>query len=235
MRTSTKNSPVNRRNLLPRPFKKARVTTERANDRDARVRIEIRAAQIAPVGDTRELKIRDLKKCPWGAVPAEVNGWDMHQAGEPHETPILSAPILSARTEAGYLAREVATHEEREVRDAGAWAWDASHSVAGQYDEQLARTKSDAVTGELAIDSAVREQIEAGAAFICGDSNVMLFDASEEAPDEQAPDTEAPDEQAPDTEALDEQALDEQAPDVEAPDVEAPDTEAPDEQAPDTD
>lgn len=41
---------------------------------------------------------------------------------------------------AGYLARELATHDDRETRDADAWPWDVSRPVAGQYEEWIVRT-----------------------------------------------------------------------------------------------
>lgn len=83
-----------------------------SNDAPAAVQVEIRA----------QLVRKDPPKS-WECV-----GWNMHAQGKPEFAPI------SGEVVAGYLAREMATHNDRETRDADAWPWDPSRPVAGQYE-----------------------------------------------------------------------------------------------------
>ena len=46
----------------------------------------------------------------------------------------MTAPVVVA----GFLARELVTHDDRETRDLSAWPWDPSRPIAGQYEEWLA-------------------------------------------------------------------------------------------------
>lgn len=48
----------------------------------------------------------------------------------------------SLAEEAGWLHREMLTHEDREQRDRDAWPWDITQPIAGQY-EEWARLRAD--------------------------------------------------------------------------------------------
>lgn len=92
---------------------------ERANDKPKAVQIEIRAAEIAV----------ELTSGNPVCTVYERGGLGAYAAGC---TP-------SSRGHAGWLAREIMTHNDREYRDADAWPWDPSRPVAGQYEEWLAK------------------------------------------------------------------------------------------------
>ncbi|TMQ04650.1 MAG: hypothetical protein E6J90_50925 [Deltaproteobacteria bacterium] len=77
-----------------------------------RVAIELRAASM-DYGDS----------VPW--TDDELRGWDMHCAGE-------DATPANDGEECGYLARELATHDDRDDRDAEAWPWGVTRPIAEQ-------------------------------------------------------------------------------------------------------
>lgn len=73
--------------------------------------------------------------------------------------------------DAGWLCREMWTHDKREERDACAWTWNISRPIAGQYEEWLAREW-------LVSESERASDVEAAADFICNPSPLMM-DAQE--------------------------------------------------------
>jgi len=85
-----------------------------ANDDGDEAQIEIRAAYLAA-------EMNDP-----GTI-AENNAWWSHPNRDDDD------PWSTA----GYLARELATHDVSDQRDANAWPWDPTRPVAGQYEEQL--------------------------------------------------------------------------------------------------
>lgn len=95
-----------------------------ANDDSEAVQVEIRAAE--------------LEQGSGGATSRdERSGWEQHPWPGPVNNPehqYLSMRGWVASRHAGYLARELATHDDRENRDADAWPWDPSRPVAGQYE-----------------------------------------------------------------------------------------------------
>lgn len=88
-----------------------------------------------------------------GTVGAETDGWLAHSFG-------LDVEDHGPDAEAGWLARELATHGDRTARDLLAWPWDASRPVAGQYEEWLMSP-----LGKLASSSPKPET-----ACVCGHS-----------------------------------------------------------------
>jgi hypothetical protein len=72
--------------------------------------------------------------CPGIATTAEDWGWTDHLNGAIAEP--LDGEPADSQWHAGWLAREIATQDVRESRDADAWAWDTSRPLA----EQLAET-----------------------------------------------------------------------------------------------
>ncbi|TMQ13040.1 MAG: hypothetical protein E6J91_19730 [Deltaproteobacteria bacterium] len=55
----------------------------------------------------------------------EVRGWDMHGVDD-------DASPGNDGEECGYLARELATHDDRDDRDADAWPWSIARPIAEQ-------------------------------------------------------------------------------------------------------
>lgn len=84
---------------------------------EAPVAIEIRAVAMA----NDWLVDQELR----GYAPADWTSW------AEHEHPIGE---MTERESAGWLARELVTHGDRETRDATAWAWSKFHPIAGQYE-----------------------------------------------------------------------------------------------------
>lgn len=95
-----------------------------SNDEPAEVQVEMRAAEIERVS------AEEIGAPPVGFTANEDFGWDMHMA--PAE---YTHSVHFAKRAAGYLARELATHDDRETRDADAWPWDPSRPIAEQQDE----------------------------------------------------------------------------------------------------
>lgn len=83
-----------------------------SNDEPAEVQVEMRAAEIAAVRLLSRDEADGWKSYPDGAVVSTGSGWGV-----------------------GWLARELATHDHRETRNADAWPWDVTRPVAGQYEE----------------------------------------------------------------------------------------------------
>lgn len=80
--------------------------------------------------------------------PDVRRGWDAHFMDS--DPPFLGG--ISWR--AGWLAREIATHDDRDQRDADAWSWDISRPLA----EQFAETAAD----DAATDATVTGTSEPG-------------------------------------------------------------------------
>lgn len=89
----------------------SRFSLGESNDVPAEVQIEMRAAEL------------DYSRRAERAM--ETFGYVAHRD---HLTPSIDIE------RAGWLAREMATHNDRETRDATAWPWDPSRPVAGQYE-----------------------------------------------------------------------------------------------------
>jgi hypothetical protein len=85
-----------------------------ANDDDGagRVAVELRAATM---GYSDSVLWTD----------DELRGWDLHGDGE-------DASPANDGEECGYLARELATHDDRNDRDADAWPWSVTRPIAEQ-------------------------------------------------------------------------------------------------------
>lgn len=99
-----------------------------SNDDSDAVRVEMRAAEIASVR-------RGNPGCLRG--DSETSGWIDHFSGadladeEPREWL------------AGWLSREILTHDDRDQRDADAWSWDISRPLAEQFAETAADAADD--------------------------------------------------------------------------------------------
>jgi hypothetical protein len=91
-----------------------------SNDEPAEVQVGIRAAAIA-VDSVSDPDLHDYRTMDW-------IGWDSHEGRVADE--------LTSETAAGWLARELATHDSRETRDADAdaWPWDVNRPLAEQQD-----------------------------------------------------------------------------------------------------
>ncbi len=101
-----------------------------ANDFPIQVQTEIWAAELS-FGDPNE----------WSG-PAQW-GFEHHKNSE--STCIGYSPMW----EAGYLAREIQTHDDRAKRDSNAWPWDPARPVEGQYEEWLVARRSVFHTGQF--------------------------------------------------------------------------------------
>lgn len=110
-----------------------------SNDGSETVQIEIRAAELRSLS---EAKI------------AERWGWEDHSDGADGDASDMQSGYVS-----GYLAAEMATHDDRETRDAMAWPWDPTRPIAGQYEKWFDRI-ADGIAAEIAKPSSVAEQIE---------------------------------------------------------------------------
>lgn len=90
-----------------------------SNDDSDAVRVEIRAAEIAASKRGEPGYLRG---------ESEVSGWTDHwMCGDlMDEEPWEWA--------AGWISREISTHDDREARDAPAWPWDPTRPLAGQYE-----------------------------------------------------------------------------------------------------
>jgi hypothetical protein len=95
------------------------------------VQVEMRAAELEAWIEVDGLRIPDE------FTTAEDWGWSDHLNRVVSE-PAAGEPADS-QWHAGWLAREMATHERRDARDPDAWAWDISRPLA----EQLAETARD--------------------------------------------------------------------------------------------
>lgn len=85
------------------------------------VEIEIRAVQLA-----------DGER----ATDSEYIGMSIHARRVDLPS---SRSSLRGQLEAGWLCRELRTHDYREYRDRNAWTWDTARPIAGQYAEFIAR------------------------------------------------------------------------------------------------
>ena len=121
---------------------------------DASVQSEIRAAELEAWAVVDEL---DLPAA--GALEHECDGWLMHCRGGDLLGPL--AHTVRSAVDAGWLACEMSRHEERGERDAGAWTWDPTRPVAGQYAEWLLAQVTPHYPTGSPIDGAAR--------FVCGD------------------------------------------------------------------
>jgi len=88
-----------------------------SNDEPSAVQVEMRAAELASDVD-------------YPGEYEEVNGWWSH----PDEAGIdwVIWPPHRQEYDAGYLARELATHDRRDTRDATAWPWSIDRPLAEQ-------------------------------------------------------------------------------------------------------
>lgn len=95
-----------------------------SNDEPSAVQIEIRASELEPVmsGGVGRVSWAEHDGVRHHAKGADLNGSD--------ELP-------------GWLAAELATHEEREARDAYAWAWDIKRLIAAQDDPWMRPNEHD--------------------------------------------------------------------------------------------
>ena len=85
-----------------------------SNDEPAEVQVEILAAECAFSTTT---------------PGDEEEGWQAHRLGRHLERGEI-VPYL-----AGWLAREIATHDDREARDANAWPWDPTRTIADRWSD----------------------------------------------------------------------------------------------------
>jgi hypothetical protein len=88
-----------------------------SNDEPAAVQVEIRAAELAARHtidgiDEFDLEMREMHV-------AEYNGWNKHHPPVDYEIGVYDDQVP------GWLAREIATHDDRETRDVDTWTWDA--------------------------------------------------------------------------------------------------------------
>lgn len=86
-----------------------------SNDEPSEVQVEMRAAEVEALLDT--------------AIDGRVHamehvGWRLHERG--------TGLPLNPGNEAGWIAREIATHDDRATRDANAWSWDPTRPLADQ-------------------------------------------------------------------------------------------------------
>lgn len=82
---------------------------------------------------------------PFISTTAEDWGWTDHLNGVIAEP--LDGEPADSQWHAGWLAREIATHDVRETLDA-AWAWDISRPIA----EQLAETARDDAAADALVE-----------------------------------------------------------------------------------
>lgn len=98
---------------------KALLSLGPSNDKPIVVQEEIEAATLLVGDDQRYASAMWLQR-------AYVNGYRAHEdRSGPHGDVGIS-------WRAGWLARELATHDDRETRDASAWGWDPTRPIAGQ-------------------------------------------------------------------------------------------------------
>jgi hypothetical protein len=135
-----------------------------SNDDSPAVQIEMRAAELE-----RASAEGWPGRCPGIATTAEDWGWYDHlnrvvtepSAGEPADS----------QWRAGYLAREIATHDDRETRDATAWAWDTSRPLAEQLAGASARDElAKRLLREIHDEDAATEQLAETAADDAGEA-----------------------------------------------------------------
>lgn len=92
-----------------------------SNDVLAEVKVEIRAAMLEH--DRKDRRVGER----WG--------WEEHE---------LNDDVTDNEFHlAGWLHRELATHDYRKTRDATAWAWDITRPLSGQYEEYVQRSRPD--------------------------------------------------------------------------------------------
>lgn len=115
-----------------------------SNDEPVAVQIEMRAAELEPIWGLKLMSILIERS------QGEIDGGDCHSMHALGETRGGDYP---ATFNAGWLAREMATHNDHEARDrdASAWPWDPARPVAGQYWEWMAtcaeRAELEVITG----------------------------------------------------------------------------------------
>jgi hypothetical protein len=113
-----------------------------SNEAPADVQVEIRAAELEPAMNGGAGRV----------------SWDERDGARHHAEQVG----LNGSSELpGWLAREIATHDDRETRDADAWAWDITRPVAGQYEEQR-RIHQDVVAALAETDARVTEHTRHG-------------------------------------------------------------------------
>lgn len=116
-----------------------------SNDEPVAVKIEMRAAELEPIWGLKLMSTLIERS------QGEIDGGDCHSMHALGETRGGDYP---ATLDAGWLAREMATHDDREARDrdASAWPWDPTRPLADQYPSVIReRLKS-------AADDFLREQ-----------------------------------------------------------------------------
>lgn len=91
-----------------------------SNDEPAEVKVEMRAAELDAWWSRDALGHEEFNV-------SEADGWMEHAGAE-------GDPSGNGGVVAGWLARELATHDDRATRDADAWSWDPKRPVAGQYE-----------------------------------------------------------------------------------------------------
>lgn len=116
-----------------------------SSDDPDNVKVEMRAAELEPMN----LFGRD------GRTMGERWGWEAHETND--------SPISDSYGPAGWLHRELATHDDRETRDADAWPWDPSRVVAGQWElSQRVKAASNAldvhISARTAMDVALKAE-----------------------------------------------------------------------------
>jgi len=91
--------------------------------------IEIRAAEL------EDASLRAWNGgVPGIAITVERWGWIDHSC----QADVINMPDDDFPAwHAGFLAREMRTHAQRDDRDRDAWPWDPTRPVAGQYGEWL--------------------------------------------------------------------------------------------------
>lgn len=91
-----------------------------------------------PAEDVRAAELEETDRwAPDHWTTVEMFGEQDHD--EPEIESSADGFFGTASWSAGWLAREIATHDDRATRDANAWSWDPTRPVAGQWEEHAER------------------------------------------------------------------------------------------------
>jgi hypothetical protein len=116
-----------------------RMSLGQSNDAPAEVQVEIRAAELEPLCNP-EVAVAIMDGLRLDSIiieqsQGEIDGADCHAL---HAIGMTTGGDYPVTMDAGWLARELATHHRGETRDAAAWTWDVTRPLSGQYEEQVA-------------------------------------------------------------------------------------------------
>lgn len=102
-----------------------------SNDDSDAVRVEMRAAELEETDHWEPDNVSTMER--WGFEDAETPGAD------PDESQHVDSPQWLA----GWLSLEIERFDDRDKRDADAWAWDISRPLAEQFAETAADAADD--------------------------------------------------------------------------------------------